>query len=103
MDRIRGHFASGEGEQAVLLDAAASATADEGLSYMAGDWAPSLRKQRMVPLPTRFSPGYGDLSLALQPAILSLLDGASLGVSATVDHMLIPEKSVFAIQGVKPL
>lgn len=39
----------------------------------------------------RFSPGYGDLPLALQPEILQLLDAQKrLGLTVTPEHILIP-------------
>lgn len=48
----------------------------------------------------RFSPGYGDLPLALQPEILQLLDAQKrLGLTVTPEHILIPRKSVTAIIG----
>lgn len=54
----------------------------------------------------RFSPGYGDLPLELQPDILQLLDAPKwLGLTSTPEHILIPRKSVTAIIGLseKPL
>ena len=48
----------------------------------------------------RFSPGYGDLPLSLQPEILRLLDAEKrLGLTVTAEHILIPRKSVTAIIG----
>lgn len=48
----------------------------------------------------RFSPGYGDLPLELQPQILQLLDAQKrLGLTVTPEHILIPRKSVTAIIG----
>lgn len=48
----------------------------------------------------RFSPGYGDLPLSLQPEILRLLDlEKRLGLTVTAEHILIPRKSVTAIVG----
>ena len=48
----------------------------------------------------RFSPGYGDLPLSLQPQILQLLDAQKrLGLTVTPEHILIPRKSVTAIIG----
>lgn len=48
----------------------------------------------------RFSPGYGDLSLAIQPAIVQVLAADKrLGMSVTDTHMLIPAKSVTAFVG----
>ncbi len=56
-----------------------------------------------VPYPyvtARFSPGYGDLPLQTQPLLLRLCDAArTLGITATPQHILIPQKSVTAILG----
>ena len=49
----------------------------------------------------RFSPGYGDLSLNIQPAILSSLDCLrKIGLTSTKNLMLTPSKSVTAIVGI---
>ena len=51
----------------------------------------------------RFSPGYGDLPLALQPDIVRVLQADKrLGLSPTESCMLIPTKSVTALIGLFP-
>ncbi len=48
----------------------------------------------------RYSPGYGDLPLELQPAILELCDAQrKIGLHATDSLLLTPRKSVTAIIG----
>lgn len=48
----------------------------------------------------RFSPGYGDLPLEVQPAFLAALDAQrAIGLSLTPTNLLIPTKSVTAIVG----
>lgn len=48
----------------------------------------------------RFSPGYGDLPLDVQPAFLAALDATrKLGVTLTKTNMLVPVKSVTAVVG----
>lgn len=48
----------------------------------------------------RFSPGYGDLPLNVQPAFLKALDASRrLGISVTSTNMLVPVKSVTAVLG----
>lgn len=50
---------------------------------------------------TRFSPGYGDFSLAAQKELLSLTDaGRRLGLYLTDGCMLVPTKSITAIIGI---
>ncbi len=51
-------------------------------------------------LTDRFSPGYGDLPLALQPAVCAALDAARrAGVRVTDSLLLSPAKSVTAVVG----
>ena len=51
--------------------------------------------------PFRFSPGYGDLPLAVQDGLLELLDAPRrVGLCANDSHLLTPRKSVTAILGV---
>lgn len=48
----------------------------------------------------RFSPGYGDLPLNVQPAFLGVLDASRrLGITVTSTNMLVPVKSVTAVLG----
>ena len=52
----------------------------------------------------RFSPGYGDLSLSIQPDILSATDALkNIGITLSDSLLMIPTKSVTAIIGIKPL
>ena len=49
----------------------------------------------------RYSPGYGDLPLDLQPDFIRLLNaGKLIGLSVTDSLMLTPQKSVTAITGI---
>ena len=51
--------------------------------------------------PYRYSPGYGDLPLSVQPGLLRLLDAPRrMGLCATERYLLTPRKSVTAILGV---
>ncbi len=53
-------------------------------------------------LVSRYSPGYGDLPLAANGDILSLLDATRrVGVSMTESQLLAPSKSVVAVIGVR--
>lgn len=49
----------------------------------------------------RFSPGYGDLPLDVQPDVLARLNAARfLGITCTPSHLMVPTKSVTAVVGV---
>ena len=51
----------------------------------------------------RFSPGYGDLPIALQSKFCQLLDThRKIGLSCSSNNLLIPRKSVTAIIGLAP-
>ena len=51
-------------------------------------------------LTDRFSPGYGDLPLGLQPGFLQALDaGRKLGITVNESFLLLPCKSVTAVIG----
>lgn len=48
----------------------------------------------------RFSPGYGDLPLMVQPAFLAALDATRrIGLSVTKNNLLVPTKSITAVIG----
>ncbi|GHU55929.1 hypothetical protein FACS1894132_12740 [Clostridia bacterium] len=53
-----------------------------------------------LPHTSRFSPGYGDLPLSIQPQFLKFLDtNKKIGLSCTDTYILTPRKSVTAIIG----
>ncbi len=47
----------------------------------------------------RFSPGYGDYPLSVQPFLLKALKASKVGITALKSHMLLPSKSVTAVVG----
>ena len=49
----------------------------------------------------RFSPGYGDFDLANQRIFYSLLHLEQFDIRLTESCMLVPEKSVIAMTGVR--
>jgi hypothetical protein len=52
---------------------------------------------------SRFSPGYGDLSLEYQPLLLRLVQAEKrIGLTATESLVLVPSKSVTALIGFTP-
>lgn len=86
-------------EQALWLDAAASAAIEEVCDTAQRQIAEQLGQS----LTHRFSCGYGDLPLSIQPQLCTLLDSAkSIGLSVSHSSMLTPVKSVTAILGILP-
>ena len=84
--------------EAAILDACGSAWVETGC-----DMAQEEIAERFAPrfLTDRFSPGYGDLPLSLQPAVLGALDAERrLGIHLSDSFLMTPAKSVTAVIGV---
>ena len=82
---------------AVILDACGSAWVEAGCRE--AEKAVAVRHPGWF-LTDRFSPGYGDLPLTLQPDWLRILDAEKrLGVQAAESCQLIPAKTVTAVIG----
>lgn len=79
-----------------ITDALASAMAEAACDCVEAE----LKKGGLAFRP-RFSPGYGDLSLELQPNLLRFLEGQKLlGVTLNPSLLMTPMKSITAIMGV---
>ena len=84
--------------KAVLLDACGSAWVEAGCDEAEREIAARFPGQYLT---DRFSPGYGDLPLSLQPAICGALDlGRRLGVHVSERCLMNPSKSVTALIGI---
>ena len=84
--------------RAVILDACGSALVEAGCDRAERELAGRLPG---LYLTDRFSPGYGDLPLALQGAVCDVLDARRrLGVQVTESLLMNPAKSVTAVIGV---
>lgn len=83
--------------QALYIDACGSSFAEQGCDAAEREIA---ARYPDLYLTDRFSPGYGDLPLSVQPALLRALDGERrLGVFAGPSYLLNPMKSVTAVIG----
>lgn len=84
----------------VVLDAAASAYVEQA----AQEWEQELRSQvagQGLYMTGRFSPGYGDWPLTVQPSFLQWMDASrQAGLSTSESCMLVPGKSVTALCGI---
>lgn len=84
--------------RAALLDACGSTLVEAGCEQAEAEIRARLPGKYLT---DRFSPGYGDLPLALQPELLRATDAARrLGVTVTASNMLIPVKTVTTVIGV---
>ena len=84
--------------RALVLDAMGTAAVEALCNALCDGWR---REYAPLGLRPRFSPGYGDLPLALQRDLLGLLDSPrQAGISLTEGLMMLPHKSVSAIVGI---
>ena len=84
--------------RAAALDACGSAFVETGCDAAEREIAARFSDRYLT---DRFSPGYGDLPLALQPEILRLTDAERrLGITLTESLLMVPTKSVTAILGI---
>lgn len=82
----------------LLADAAASSAVEDACDAC----CESIESELGVKLTPRFSPGYGDLLMNIQPALLTLTNARrDLGLTVGSGCMLSPIKSVTAIAGIK--
>lgn len=83
--------------RAVMLDALGSAFVEEICDKTEQEITKRFPEHYLT---DRFSPGYGDLPLALQHRLLSAAEAHRIGVHATDACMLTPQKSVTALIGI---
>lgn len=89
-------FSTGEYSHALLLDAAAT-TATEACADHLNRTITAEARRRGLFTAFRFSPGYGDWDITVQPDIVRLSEGNSIGITVTESSMLLPRKSVTAV------
>lgn len=84
--------------RAVMLDACGSAWVESGCNAAEAELRTRLPD---LFLTDRFSPGYGDLPLAVQPAVCAALDAERrLGIHVSDSLLMNPVKSVTAVIGI---
>ena len=99
-DRLLKRYAAIDMSRGVILQAAGAAIIECYCDHCQKQIAQGL-KEKGLHLKPRFSPGYGDFSLNLQPQLLQILDcSRKIGLTATQSMMLAPSKSVTAVMGI---
>lgn len=87
-------------QKAVVLDIGASVLIEQ-YADAADAVLRAEAKKRGEFITGRFSPGYGDFPISLQPDFIRLTDAArSIGLSANESFILLPRKSITAVIGV---
>jgi hypothetical protein len=101
MDAI---LSDAEGEnltRGVVMDAVASEMTDAALDWIMGFYNRLLTRENACLTKRRFSAGYGDFLLENQRTIYDILELDRIGVAINEKCILIPEKSVTAVAGIR--
>ena len=101
MDAIKKKTSQNDLAAAVVYDATASEMTDGALDWLMDYINRILRRENKYLLPRRFSAGYADLDLENQKTIHEILQMEKIGIAITPSFILIPEKSVTAISGIR--
>ena len=100
LDRLLSRYAALSPARALILDAMGTAHVEALCDTFCAEMAQRYAHEGCVLRP-RFSPGYGDLPLALQKEVLAALDlPRKIGVTLNESLLMTPAKSVTAIVGI---
>ncbi|MBN1545749.1 MAG: hypothetical protein JW902_03725 [Syntrophaceae bacterium] len=103
MAGIRNNMATDDASRAVVFDATASEMADGALDWLMDYLRRDLIREGKLLLKRRYSAGYGDFALENQRILYTLLNMREIGVQITQECLLIPEKSVTAVTGIRQI
>lgn len=98
-DQVNTYFANGEYTSGLLLDAAGTAAVEVAADQVCDFIKNQANRQGYLTLP-RFSPGYGEWDITVQPLILELANGDAIDLKVTDSCMLLPRKSITAVIGI---
>lgn len=94
-------FTAGQYTLGLLLDAAGATAVETAADIVSDLIKQQSARQGLTTLP-RFSPGYGNWRLTIQPEMLAAAGGQQIGLHATESCMLVPRKSITALIGLIP-
>jgi hypothetical protein len=103
MKAIEENVAASNLMRALVFDATASEMVDASLNWIVDYFNRTLLRENRRLLKNRYSAGYGDLLLETQKTLYDLLQLEKIGIRITETCMLIPEKSVTAITGIREM
>lgn len=95
-NKVSQYFISGEYTSGLLLDAAGTAAVEVAADQVCEFIKQQVAQQGYMTLP-RFSPGYGNWDITVQPLILDLANAHEIGLTVTDSCMLQPRKSITAV------
>ena len=96
-------FEDGQAAAAAVYDAVGSESADAAMDFLQEYVGTQLIRSARNLSKFRFSPGYGDWSLEAQKDFFFWLNPERIGLQLNEKLLLIPEKSVTALAGIKIL
>ncbi len=96
--RVSEYEKNGELHKATILDALGSELADETAQHINNIIVRQAFFSKIKPT-MRYSPGYGDWNLDVQPVFLKYIGAERIGLSSNDSHTLVPEKSITALMG----
>lgn len=99
--QVNNYFTLGEYTSGLLLDAAGTAAVEVAADQVCEFIKIQAAQQGYKTLP-RFSPGYGEWDIRVQPLILDLASGHDIQLTVTESCMLLPRKSITAVIGFIP-
>lgn len=82
--------------ESAIADAVGSECADAAMDTLCKISGTDLRRAGSIMDTRRFSPGYGDMPLALQQFLYRKLEMSQMGITLDQNNFLLPEKSVTA-------
>lgn len=98
-DNLIRQYESTDLTRSLVLDACATQLIEQYCDGIEEYVCRESSRHGLVAVP-RFSPGYGDLPLDVQPRFLALLDaGKKIGLTCTDSFIMLPRKSVTALIG----
>ena len=101
MNKIKSFSQNNDLARSVVYDATASEIVDAALTWMMNFFKHELIRLSLNLDQRRFSAGYGDFALENQRAICDVLNMKKIGVTLTKEFLMLPEKSVTAISGIR--
>jgi len=97
-NKVSEYFSSGEYTSGLLLDAAGTAAVEVAADQVCEFIKHQAALRGYLTLP-RFSPGYGNWDITVQPLILDLANAHEINLAVTDSCMLLPRKSITAVIG----
>lgn len=98
-EKVGNLFEGEELTKATVLDAIGSIAVEETANEVTRVIRQEAVEKGLPDLTMRYSPGYGDLSLSIQPQLLEVVEGEALGITITPSNFLLPQKSITALHG----